>query len=292
MRRWTKEETEYLYENVGKVTLKTISINLNRTIKTIYCKMDREGITNTKELSGAYTANYISKSFGYATKKRCQYPEFVTKQFLNGLKYKKMRTCKGLYFYFIKGIDFWKYAENNKDKFNFKRYIMNSILPEPVWLNEAIKNEKKAKLHKKFWTKEEDEKLKQLFQFNYSINDICEFMNRNKSSVYHRLNRLRLNRVINIPWTKEEIDILINLNNKGKSQEYIAYELGRDISHIRCKFQRLNLKSKTYWTNEEVLKLINLRKKGLTYKEISSQLNRTVKSIEWKYNKLKKQGVL
>lgn len=62
----------------------------------------------------------------------------------------KKVVCGNQTRYLIEGNKFWKWAENNKDIINWSKYECMSILPEPKWLKETIRNYATPKAREKY----------------------------------------------------------------------------------------------------------------------------------------------
>lgn len=142
-----------------------------------------------------------------------------------------------------------------------------------------------------FWTIEEERFLKKNYH-KYNTEDLAIKMNRSVSSIKHKAQRLNLlgeRKLVRNPyakdWTVEEEQYLIN--NKTKSIEQLANELGRTKNSVLAKFTRLGLRKPyhKFWTKKEDLYLEN--NIGVkTYAEIGKKLKRTPRSCAARANKL------
>ena len=206
-KKWSKDEDDYLLEQSSKnVSVDYIARKLGRTSTGVYTRMYRLGVANRKDNIGMYTVNEISKLI-------CIDNKTIIKWGKLGLKlYKKKVGGKRITF--INGDDFWNFAEKHKDLIVFKRIEKNSLLPEPVWVEEIRKTERNEVKYKKKWSKEEDERLIKLFKTKTPIKDIVRIMGRNYSAVTHRLSRLRKLQKVNIKWKPVEIEIMYKLEKK------------------------------------------------------------------------------
>ena len=226
-REWSEEEINLLYELVGRYKIKTIAKYINRSESTIYDKMQRLGISNTVSHCSGITLNQLAKIIKKDNK---VIKKWIDKGLLKAVK--KAVLFKAA-FYFIKIENFWIFAKDNKELLNFRKIERNILLPEPLWLDEAIKNEEKSIMYKNLWTNDDDLELQRLFNLNLSYNDIAKIMNRTYSSITHRANRLCLNKHYSIKWTKEEIEKLIEMTNNNISDDDISKALNRTIYAIR-----------------------------------------------------------
>jgi hypothetical protein len=184
-KQWTKEEIEFLQENIGRYKLSTIASMLGRTENSVLLKMKRLGISNTKEQIGMYTLGELAQLLGvdrnivqgwverHGLKAICKTPRLKRK------------------FYFVDAEEFWKWAKKNKEKINFQQIEPNSIPPEPDWVKEERKkNFSYKKRMYKHWTTKEDEQLQQLFMQGLSYKEIGKILGRNSISVEKRFRRI------------------------------------------------------------------------------------------------------
>ena len=75
-------------------------------------------------------------------------------------------------------------------------------------------------------------------QSGKTYKEIASLLNRTKSSIEHRLSRLakenkaKLRKIL-LPWTDEEEQIFLKMEQQGCSDKEIAEALGREVEHIR-----------------------------------------------------------
>lgn len=238
---WTPEEHNFLLEKVGILNLNTIAKKLNRTVDAIESRMQLFEINNTKALSGRLTINELAKIINVDNH---TIGKWIKKYNLKCTR-KIIRTS--IKYNFIEITDFWKWAEENKDKINFSRIEKGVLIPEPSWFDVESRKDyhEIPKNDKKFWTKEEDERLIEYIRMDKTYKEIAELMHRSKASIDRRLHRLReknkkiVVKNIKIPWKDIEWEMVLEMEQKGMSDKEIAEKLGRTINEIRWKRKML-----------------------------------------------------
>lgn len=243
-RLWTPEEEQFLQENVGKFSLSVIAKRLGRTVEAVETRLHRLGIGETKFMSGCLTANELARVI------KIDHHSVVNWIKKHGLPAKQKITRVKARYYLIDPKDFWKWAEENKDKVPFARIEPNSLPPEPDWVKAEREREwmENPRRQQEKWTSEEDERLEQLIKMGYSYREIGRILGRSEIAVGKRIHRLRrmnkskVSRKILIPWTDEEIRMILELEKQGLSDEEIAEELGRERGHVTWK--RMHLRRK------------------------------------------------
>lgn len=185
---WIPEEIEYLSENVGLQKISTIAKNMNRSYESVRVKMTRLGLSNTKLQLGYCTAGELAN---FLKVDRSTIRLWMEE---HALPYKKKATREEKSFYFIEPSDFWKWAEQHKEKVQFLAIEEQVLLPEPTWVEEERKNERVHQLNKKrsyhIWTSQEDKKLIALRSECLTFNVIAVKMNRTPTSVRNRYKRI------------------------------------------------------------------------------------------------------
>lgn len=106
-------------------------------------------------------------------------------------------------------------------------------------------------MHHKKWTPEKDKRLIQLVkEFKYTISEIAKKLNKTERAVNERLYYLCIpERPIPSPyrkWTKDELNLLVDLYRQGVSVSRIAKKLNRTESAIYIKITRLQLHKKFF----------------------------------------------
>ena len=92
-------------------------------------------------------------------------------------------------------------------------------------------------------------------------------------------------------WTKEEIELLKSLMDKGEKTSVIAIRLQRPAGSVNTKKREIesgNLRSCCFWTVDETKMLKALLQKDLSKRQIAEIMGRSESSIK---NRLIKMGV-
>ena len=179
---WSMEEEEFLKEHVGVQSIDSLARRLGRTVTSVEVKMKRLKIGNTKEQSGYLTRGKLADLLGVDRN--------IVKYWCDryGLPYKKKKTKKTRTFFFIDPIEFWNWANLNKEKIDFSKLEKNSIPPEPEWVD-GLRGEK-IQINYQNWTKEEEFYLKEQVNRKKQIYLIAKELNRSYCSVDRKYKRL------------------------------------------------------------------------------------------------------
>lgn len=181
-KRWTPEEDAFLKEKIGKLSIKRMAQKLNRTPIAVRARIYNLGLGRTAEASGLLTVSRLAKSLNV--------DKSIVDRWVNskGLKTIKRVTSMKQRVNLIDPVEFWKWAEQNKDLIDFSRIEPNAIPPEPEWVKDARKAKPKRSL--KPWTTNEVAKMKQLRRMGKTYQEIAEILGRTKVSVELKYRRL------------------------------------------------------------------------------------------------------
>lgn len=188
---WSKEEIEYLENEVGSVKVPTIARNLGRSKQSVQLKMKQLQIYNTKQQTGMLTMNELAHFIGVERK---IVEGWVVR---HGLKCKKRVTKEERTFFLIWPEDFWEWAKNHKDKVQFNDIEPDILAPEPAWVDQERRREydfslKKRKTYQTWTTKENHELIYLREEKALTYKEIGEIMNRSAISVERRYKRIRI----------------------------------------------------------------------------------------------------
>lgn len=129
-RRWTKKETKFLEAHYESKGVHYVAKNLNRTLNSVKRKSHTLGLNS-----------YCNDAISLKTLIHCfNTNDHIAKKWIaNGLKHRRINRgqIKG---YRIFADDFWKWAKDHKDQIPWYKYQKGSLLPEPEWLKEELKN--------------------------------------------------------------------------------------------------------------------------------------------------------
>jgi hypothetical protein len=184
-RNWTSKEIEFLKDNIGKISIKTISENLARTETAVLLKAKRLNISNTKQNQGDITIGELACIIG---KDRRTINNWIQKGYFPA--YKKVTRSKRA-FYFVRSEEFWKWAFQNREKLNFSKIPPRVINPEPSWVESERKLGQKNERNYKIWTIKEVKKLEVYHQNGFTNSEIAEELDRSIYSVDKKLIRVK-----------------------------------------------------------------------------------------------------
>lgn len=173
-REWTEWEVKYLEKKYVGQPVERTARKLNRSINSVKrkaAKLDLNHYTNF------LSAKVVAKCFNVDTKVVIRWIDKFD------LPCKKV-VCSNQTRYLIEGSKFWKWAENNKDIINWSKYERMSILPEPKWLKEVIRNYDAPKTRDKY-TDDEIIKIRVLLSKGMSYAEIAKETGRTYCGINH-----------------------------------------------------------------------------------------------------------
>ncbi|WP_052085720.1 Myb-like DNA-binding domain-containing protein [Clostridium sp. HMP27] len=244
-KNWTAEECSYLEDKWGIISIPTIAATLGRTVNAVKIKAQKIGLGrhlhSGTEITINELANALGKgtSYGWIADRWCRYGLPV--------KYKKSINKR----YKVIDIDqFWKWAEKHKDIIDFSKFESNMLGKEPSWVEEKRKADIAAARYKRTpWTKDEDNTLiSMLNAYKYNYSEISECLKRTEGAIKRRMLDLGLKQRPlkadnHVPWTDEEVGILVSLRMRGYSPEVISKKIGgtRSALAVRGKLERMEM---------------------------------------------------
>jgi hypothetical protein len=192
-KKWTEDEEEQLVDRLGSANIPRISKGLGRSTESVIRKLERLGCYDKAAETGSFRTYEFANilSIDPTTIIRWIKKEGMpAKQF-----YRKGKLDKQNHYYYIFSDDFWKWANNNPDLINFKKIHRGILIPEPEWLEDAIKNEKKLIKNQSYWTTGEDKIVWDLFyQKGMTQDQIGDHVGRTRRAVQKRLATIRKQR--------------------------------------------------------------------------------------------------
>ena len=174
-REWTEQELNYLKSRYLKQPVSVTAEKLNRTECSVKRKAIKIGLRHyyTDYLS----AKLIAKCFGVDITVPIRWIEKL------GLPARKV-VCENQTRYLIDPEDFWKWAEEYKNKINWTNFQENSIVPQPNWVHEQKLNFK-TKNHRKKFTEQDRILMMGMLRKGMSYRQIAEVMGRTYNSINH-----------------------------------------------------------------------------------------------------------
>ncbi|MEX3625381.1 sigma factor-like helix-turn-helix DNA-binding protein [Viridibacillus arvi] len=188
---WTSEQIEILYTSIGVLDFKAIGKKLNRSAKAVESKAATLGIENTSEMSGLITVHQLSKILQVDSKTIYRWVD--TYDF--PVKRLKLREPDSRGNNYVSVTEFWKWAEEHKERINWFKVERLVLIPEPHWVDECRKIDYYKKPTKRRWTRQEDRKVWTLYYTEeLTHKEIAKIMEgRSVQSIEKRLRRLREN---------------------------------------------------------------------------------------------------
>lgn len=237
-RNWTNDEIAFLEEKWGVKSIGAIAKALNRSITGVKIKAGRLGLGAFLESSDLISLNTIIREF----KSNYSWTRGVWERNGCPIRTKKVNQCS---FAVVDIDEFWEWAEQHKELFDFNKLEKNIFGIEPSWVSLARKAsfENKPYSVRKQWTKDEDGILERMVKSGKPINEISQMLRRTEGAVRRRCfdiqlkQRPRKNKPS--PWNDEEIKMLLKLRAAGNTWEIIGAKIGRSASSCRGKFECL-----------------------------------------------------
>ncbi len=228
---WTQAEDEELAELLGRYSMPAIARTLGRTLNAVTIRICHLGLGSPLEATGMLTIGTLAKKVGSKW-------QTVKKWTEQGLKCQHRILRNERRFYLIAIEDFWEWAKDNKDKIHFNKIDINSLPPEPNWV-QAERLKPSTPRGGKQWTRYEEIRLTAMVQADMSWPKIADNMGRTIKAVTHRAFKLKqqgkLNGKTYVPWTNIEVDMMLQMEKQGMVDKDIAYKLGREKNHIEDK---------------------------------------------------------
>ena len=173
-REWTEREVKYLEKKyVGQPVEKTAE-RLNRSIASVKRKAAR---MNLNHYTDYLSAKVVARCFGVDIS--------VVTRWINKFDMPcEKRSFGSQTRYFIDTDKFWEWAEKNKNIINWAKYETKSLLPEPVWLRETIRNYSTPNIRKKY-TDDDIVKIRVLLSKGLSYSEIAKETGRTYYGINH-----------------------------------------------------------------------------------------------------------
>lgn len=242
---WTSEETEYLRENWGNVSMDSISKHLNRTKVAIQLRASRLGLGPFLDNGYKYvTRHALLVALGY---KSDSYKKISWIQ-NRGLKTHRIKV-KNQSFDVIYLNEFWKWAYENQYFLDFSKFEKYALGPEPKWVSNKRKNDciNTFKFTTLPWKEVEDLRLKRYIHENkYGYKELSNKLNRTEGAIQRRICDLGIKeRPIKADnhnkWSNDDYFNLGELIKQGATYEFMSDIIGRSAKAIRSRVFELYL---------------------------------------------------
>lgn len=238
---WPPEKVEYLHEKWGVISIPAIAAKLKVSKYSILNKVQEEGLGPFLAAGEYITVNQLFKALGRSGGIGYTLKHWINKGF--PIKYKRVNNNKFKVVYFN---EFWKWAKEYKTEINFSKFQVLALGEEPEWVKEQRKADIQFSKYKTSeWTNEEDKTLINLIRlYRYTYRDISIMMKRTEGAIRRRISDLfltewPLREPPHSKWTEPEIEIVIDMYNRGYKPEVIKEYINKSAHAIDGKIYRL-----------------------------------------------------
>lgn len=233
-KKYTKEAEAYLLEKWGVHRPWQIVGAINRllddtkTFENITLKARHMGLDTIKDAYNIITIKDVCSAFNYTNANIFKSWGLPCERFDKDTKY-----------YYVDIKKFWKWAYDNREKINFKKYEMGSLLPEPKWLIPYRKEQKEKDRHA--WTEQEEAALKLYKKHGKTNAYIAAKLGIEEKKVYEKVRNLKRYKATDLTAhdkknksiTEEQKEKIRQLRKTGLSYRKIAAEADCNYSHVR-----------------------------------------------------------
>lgn len=238
-RTWTKEELDYLQNNWGTVSVKTIAKKLGRSENAVLIKVGKLGLGPFLENGEYVTFNQLLHALGIRGSYNYKNISWIQNRGFP-IQTKKVRNCS---FRVVRLEDWWKWAEANQAFLDFSKFEENALGKEPDWVKEKRKRDfdLNQKYKKTPWTSIEDKQLERLVnQYKYTYSEISKIMRRTEGAIQRRcvdlgLKGRPLRESPQNKWEDWQLKKLDELLDSGVSYEVMSEIIGKSVKAIRGK---------------------------------------------------------
>jgi hypothetical protein len=246
-RYWTETELDYLQEKWGIMSVPNLAKNLNRSVESVIYKVRRLELGGLIQSSSYISLFTLFCQFGKKHSYRATLNKWINHNFQYRNQTVNNKSVKVVHLDY-----FWEWAEQNKHIINFSKLEPNSLGLEPDWVKDKRRADVKlyAKKCLTKWTKGDDSKLETYLKLNkYDKSELARLLNRTENAILRRITKLKLEycpvkaKKKQQLWTKQEILKLVDLHDKGYSNNIIVdlFENSRSEKSIEYKLHNLKL---------------------------------------------------
>lgn len=242
-RTWTAEENEYLAENWGVVSVKTMCKRLNRTEASIVTQKNKLGLGAFLDCGDYITLSQLLSAVTGSTR---TYSYKMTSWVKNrGLPVHNKLVNNTRYRVVYLG-EFWEWAEKNRAFIDFSKMEPLALGKEPDWVPEQRRKDfvSYANQRKDPWTPGEDSRLIMLLkQHKYGYAELSDMLRRSAGAIQRRCSDLGIkdrpvradNHGKDNEWTEADYKALADGIRAGDSYTEIGRAVGRSEKAVRGK---------------------------------------------------------
>lgn len=238
-KKWSQEDVQYLEENWGNFSLKTLAKNLERSEAAVLNKVQRLGLGSFLNNGDYVSWNQFLIALGVQSGSSYKNTSWIQNKGFP-IRTKKVKSNS---FKVVNIDEFWKWADENRSFLDFSKFEENALGLEPEWAKEKRRHD--IEMNRRYirtpWTKIEEERLKKLLKdFKYTYDDLSRMLRRTTGAIQKKIVDLGLKeRPIKVDnhtkWTQSEKELLEIMILNGFSYEYMSEKLGKSSKAIRGK---------------------------------------------------------
>lgn len=242
-RTWTTEENEYLAENWGVVSVKTMCKRLNRTEASIVTQKNKLGLGAFLDSGDYITLNQLLSAVTGSTK---AYSYKMTSWVKNRGLPVHNKLVNNTRYRVVYLSEFWEWAEKNRAFIDFSKMEPLPLGEEPDWVPEQRRKDfvAYANQRKDPWTPGEDSRLIMLLkQHKYGYAELSDMLRRSAGAIQRRCSDLGIkdrpvradNHGKDNEWTEADYKALADGIRAGDSYTEIGRAVGRSEKAVRGK---------------------------------------------------------
>lgn len=246
---WTEQETEYLREHWGgRGGIPGIARRLGRSVNAVKVKAQKLHLGPYLDAGAMVSINALHAMVNSNVK---SYSYIVGRWRRAGLPVHRVRV-ENTRWQMVAIEEFWPWAEQHKELFDFSRLDENALGPEPDWVKRKreidTRNRQLVHSHKCKWSVDEVARLRWLTENGATYEEIERDLRRSTSAIRRKIYDLYLPRPKRMPcckYTDEERMELVRLIEQGYSIEYCGKAIGRTGNSVRAEIE--GMKRRNEW---------------------------------------------
>jgi plasmid maintenance system antidote protein VapI len=184
LKHWTKEQDEFLLNNIGILGYEAIASSqiIQKKATSVKCRVRDLKLGDALLHADFITKTYLARTLEIDVKVVSRWIEN------HGLRSVKKVVALEKVVASINLDDFWKWAEQNKNLINWKKFKEGDLGAEPDWTLKAREDYRKntPKNCNKEWSNEEDALLQSYYKLGKTYKEMAELMGRSQQSVSRR----------------------------------------------------------------------------------------------------------
>ena len=179
---WTQEEDDYILDHAHRYSYDFMGEKLGRTARAVQNRLIEINGADKRELTGMITASDLADIL---KKDRSTITRYIKEKGLPAkrpiLGYKGADMKRKLWL--IDPETFWKWAEKNRELFNFYIVEKHALSPEPEWVDEQRKIDFYKPQPRRRWTEEEKQEAIKLLCSGLTRKEVAKRLGRTVSGI-------------------------------------------------------------------------------------------------------------